>query len=440
MKPKLVFLVLIGLLLAGCGGGGTSTVGTITGFIEDVNGNPVRNARVFVDGGPQTFSNSAGSYRLVDVSGDVRIIKASVSQDGVSYSGQNTVQIFNGETSKSVNITMGRSNQMAKLTGTVVDRNGLLVEGAHVFAAASNGSGTVTVFSSSYVLTDSNGEFTMPTLIGGQAYSVIASAVGYDSDPDTVTISAGQTQDLLFTLKNATDPLLPPPANLFGQAWTTPREITTRVPGQRAALEAVKNMIDPRRSSHRQSRDTSNGNFVEIDLEWDPMSNPSLIGFEIYRAPGSVGYGSLQGVNFYRDPQATLYEDMDSSFQENQTYSYAVTAFNTNAGDTNNSESDFSNLVVVTTLGDLFLDSVTAGPVTFHWEAASGADNYQVYVFDRIPSIGITSIWNANTTSTQLAYGGPALTSGHTYYYVVLGQANGATSKTLSQIDSFIAP
>ncbi|HWA82331.1 MAG TPA: carboxypeptidase-like regulatory domain-containing protein, partial [Fimbriimonadaceae bacterium] len=403
-------------------------------------GNPVRNARVFVDGGPQTYSNSAGSYRLVDASGDVRIIKASVSQDGVNYFGENTVQIFNGETSKSVNITVAPSSQLATLTGTVTDRNGDLVQNAHVFAAATNGSGTVTVFSSSYVLTDSDGNFTMPTLLGGQSYTVVASAVGYDSDPDTVTIPAGQSQNLLFTLKNATDPLLPAPTNLFGQAWTTPHESTTRVQGQRAALEAVKNMIDPRRSSHRQTRDTSNGNFVEIDLEWDAMSDPSLIGFEIYRAPGNVGYNSLQGIDFYRDPLATLYEDMDASFQENQTYSYAITAFNTNAGDTNNSESDFSNEVVVTTLGDLFLDPVTTGPLTFHWEAASGAQSYQVYVFDRIPSVGITSIWNANTTSTQLAYGGPALTSGHTYYYVVLGQTNDGTGKTLSLIDSFVAP
>ncbi|HVT12257.1 MAG TPA: carboxypeptidase-like regulatory domain-containing protein [Fimbriimonadaceae bacterium] len=432
--------MLIGLLIAGCGGGGSSTVGTITGFIEDVNGNPVRNARVYVDGGPQTYSNSAGSYRLVDASGDVRIIKASVNQDGVNYFGENTVQIFNGETSKSVNVTVAPSNQLATLTGTVTDRNGDLVQNAHVFAAATNGGGTVTVFSSSYVLTDSSGNFSMPTLLGGQSYTVVASAVGYDSDPDTVTIPAGQTQNLLFTLKNATDPLLPAPTNLFGQSWTTPHVSTTRVQGQQAALEAVKNMIDPRRSSHRQTRDTSNGNFVEIDLEWDAMSDPSLIGFEIYRAPGNVGVNSLQGIDFYRDPLATLYEDMDASFQENQTYSYAITAFNTNAGDTNNSESGFSNEVVVTTLGDLFLDSVTTGPLTFHWEAASGAQNYQVYVFDRIPSVGITSIWNANTTSTQLAYGGPALTSGHTYYYVVLGQTNDNTGKTLSLIDSFVAP
>ncbi|HVT11270.1 MAG TPA: hypothetical protein VHE55_03310 [Fimbriimonadaceae bacterium] len=94
---------------------------------------------------------------------------------------------------------------------------------------------------------------------------------------------------------------------------------------------------------------------------------------------------------------------MGASFQENQTYSYAITAFNTNAGDTNNSEGNFSNEVVVTTLGDLFLDPVTTGPVTFHWEADSGAQNCQVHVFDRIPSVGITSIWNANTTNTQLA-------------------------------------
>jgi hypothetical protein len=102
-------------------------------------------------------------------------------------------------------------------------------------------------------------------------------------------------------------------------------------------------------------------------------------------------------------------------------------------------ESNFSNRVVVDTLGDMNTDAVTFGPTTFHWQSGSGSTSYTVFVFDRFPALGVDSIWNGSTAGTQLAYGGPAV-SGHRYYYVVLGQANSGSSKTLSFIDSFIAP
>ena len=433
--------MLMGVVLAGCGGSGAAPVGDITGFIQDINGNPVRNARVFLDGGPQTTSNSAGSYRLSMGSGDVRTIKATVNQGGVAYFGENTVQIFDGETSKSTNITVIPANQQASLSGTVTDRNGDLVQFAHVFAAAEN-SGTVTVWSSCMVLTDSNGNFTIPDLLGGQNYSVVASAAGFDSDTDIVNVPVGQNSNLLFTLKNPTDPLLNPPSNLEAIAWTTPSEPTTRVASQRAGLEAIKNMIDPRRKQwkHVSGRDTSTGNYVEIDLDWSPVSDPSLIGFNIYRAPGVVGTSSLVNTDFYRDPMATLYEDLDPNFQENQTYSYAMTSLNTNAPNTANSESGFSAVVTATTLPDMNFNPVTFGPVTFNWQTTAGADNYEVFVFDQNPSVGISSIWNASTSGTSLAYAGPALTSGQTYYFIVLATANSGASKSLSPIGSFSAP
>jgi hypothetical protein len=439
MKPRILILLLLGVLLAGCGGGASQAIGDITGFIQDIDGNPVRDARVYVDGGPQTYSNSAGSYRLEAVFGDYRTIKATTTQDGASYYGETVVQLFNNETSKSTNITLVPSAQRATLRGTVRDRNGLLVEGAHVFAAAVNSSGVPTVWSSTVAITDADGFFQITTLLGGRDTSVIASARTFDSDTEIVNVAAGNSQTLDFTLRNATDPLLNPPANVEAIAWTTPWESTTRSVSQRQGIEAIKNLIEPRRRSWRRTRDTSGGNYVEIDLDWTPMADLSLIGFEIYRGFGDVPYNNLQPIDFYRDPQASLYEDLDPNFHEGQTYTYAMTALNTHAPNSNNSESDFSNRVVVTTLDDMTIDPVTTGPITFHWQSGSGATNYQVFVFDRFPSIGVNSVWNGTTAGTQLAYGGPA-TSGHTYYYVVLGTANSGFSKTLSLIDSFVAP
>jgi len=441
MKPRFLFLLLMGVLIAGCGGSGPAPVGDITGFIEDTSGNPVRNARVFLDGGPQTFSNSAGSYRLSGGSGAVQTIKATVTQDGVSYYGENTVQIFDGETSKSTNITVVPSNMQATFTGTVSDRNGDLVQFALVFAQIVP-SGNNKMWSSCMVLTDSNGNFTIPDLLGGQTYNVMASAAGFDSDTDTVNIPAGQSTNLLFTLKNPTDPLLNPPSNLEAIAWTTPSQPTTRVAGQRSAFEAIKNMIEPKRKQFRKakSRDTSTGNFVEIDLDWTLVNDPSLIGFNIYRAPGVVGTSSLVNTDFYNDPMATLYEDLDPNFQEGQTYSYAMTSLNTNAPNTANSESAFSAVVTATTLPDMNFNPVTFGPVTFNWNLIAGADTYEVYVFNENPSIGISSTWNASTSGNSLAYAGPALTSGQTYYFIVLAVANSGGSKSISPIGSFSAP
>lgn len=432
------------MLVAGCGGGGGSdTVGDVSGFVQDIDGNPVRDADVYVDFGPQTVSNSAGSYVLTGVHGDVKTIKASTTQNGLTYYGENLVQLFDGERSKSVNITLVRASQRATLNGTVRDRNGFLVEGAHVYAAALNTQGQQLVFNGTMVLTDSNGRFHITTLLGGRDYTIVASARTFNSDTETVNVPAGQSQDLDFTLSNPTDPLLAPPTNVEAIAWTTPGESTTRMAGQRAGLEAIKSLIEPKRAQFKQTRNTSNGNFVEVDLDWTPVVDPSLIGYGIYRGSGNVAANNLSLIDFYRDPLAYLYEDLDPSFQENQTYTYAMSSFNTNAPNTNNSESNLSSLVVVSTLGDMVLSPVTAGP-TFHWQALTGANTYQVYVFDTFPSIGIQSIWIGTTSNTSAAYNfdsqGPALVSGHTYYYVVLGKDSTGFSRSLSVIDSFVAP
>lgn len=447
MKHFLAFFFLLGLGLVGligCGGEGADTVSDISGFVQDIDGNPVIDARVFVDGGPETFTNSAGAYTLQSAHGTMRTVKATTTQDGVNYYGENVTQLFDGEIIKSVNITMIPQSQRATLQGTVRDRDGFRVEGAHVFVAAINGSGTPTVWNSSVAITDFQGRFKFTTLYGGVSHKVIASARGFNSDTDTITVAAGDTEDLDFTLANATDPLLSPPANVFGIAWTTPYIGTNNRgtgPNMQSGWDAIKQMLHPKRVQLDRGRDTSSGNsFIEVDLDWDHMEHPSLIGFGIYRHAGDVSLGSADFIDFYRDPQATLYEDAEIFFHENETYSYAVTSFNTNAPDTANSESNFSNRVVVHTLDDMNLDPITFGPVTFHWEGGSGATSYQVFVYDRFPSIGVTPLWQGTTANLQLAYGGPALTSGHRYYYVVLGSANGGTSKTMSLIDTFLAP
>ena len=80
-------------------------------------------------------------------------------------------------------------------------------------------------------------------------------------------------------------------------------------------------------------------------------------------------------------------------------------------------------------------------PLTFRWEAATGAESYIVYLFDRYPSLGVDPIWSNSgtpTTNLELPYTGGALQSGRQYFYLVLGVANNFDSRTISEVDDFV--
>jgi hypothetical protein len=428
------------LFLAGCGGGGAGgthgpRTAEVAGIVTDFNGDVVRGAKVWINQFGETDSNSSGAYILDRIGEGDWKVRAEIVKDGIRYKGENVARVFEGERTKSVNITLIRENQQARVFGHVIDNQGFTVQGARVFAIAPNDGG---VFSSTYEITGDGGTYDLDALVGGVDYRIVASAIGFNSDVDVVNVDAGDSQELILTLKNATDPLLPAPTNLEAVTWTSPSEIT-RSPQTRAAVTNIKNLFDPRTAKQAQTRETINGNWIETDLFWDAYpNNDSHIGFGIYRR---FGAGSFIA-EFLRDPEAETYIDSEKDLQEFETWSYKITALNTNYPDTNNSESNDSNIVTVETLGDLFTDSVLQGPVRFRWQTGSGADEFIVYVFDEFPGIGVDSLWNnagAPVGGTQLVYGGPALQSGHKYYYVVLGLANSQSSRTISQVGSFIA-
>jgi hypothetical protein len=89
----------------------------------------------------------------------------------------------------------------------------------------------------------------------------------------------------------------------------------------------------------------------------------------------------------------------------------------------------------------------TGGQVRFRWNAASGAENYTVYVYDRYPDFGVSPMWpqsqseigNATTSGTELLYSGPPLQSTGTYYYLVVGRdtRDGNDALTVSPVASF---
>lgn len=434
MQTKWIWGGALLLTIAACGGGGAGSQfkGEVSGIVTDANGDPVRGARVFADG-KETFSNSAGSYVLERVSEGEHLIRAEISQNGIDFNGQNVVQVFRSERSKSLNIAIVRATLQARIHGTVRDRFGNRISGARVFAQGN-------ALSSNVTITDSNGDFSLRALMSGINYGLTASARGYNSDLDSVNLTAGEDRTMNFVLGDGTNPAMPAPEDLTAVAWTTPWEIS-RAPNQKAALDAIKLMLDPRRA-RLKGRSTVGGNNIEVDLYWDEYVDnyTALIGFGIYRATTSGGASTA--IDYLRDPNAYFYQDLDDDLLQDRNYYYEITALNTQYPDTFDSESDFSNRYGVRTLGDLELNSVLSSPLTFRWFAASGASSYVVYLFDEYPGIGVQSIWNTEsspTSSTSQVYNGPALSSGHRYYYVILGLANGNDSRTLSLLGDFVA-
>jgi hypothetical protein len=425
--------VVAGVL--GCGGDGGGNLGPrnseVSGIVTNFNGEAVRGARVWINQFGETDSNSGGSYVLERISEGEWRVRAEVDVNGVRYRGENLAQVFESERSRSVNITVVRESQAMRVFGKVVDNLGRPLQGARVFAMAPNDGG---VYTSTTALTDAEGDFDLDTLQSNVDYRIVASGLGYNSDVDVVNVAAGDSEELLLALKNPTNDALPAPTGLDWVSWVTPRE-ETRSRETDSAYENVKRRFDPRTPQRSLTRDSSGGNYVEADLFWDPYpNNDSHIGFGVYRRfAGDI----WRPADFIRDPEAEMYVDLDSQMLDFDTIDYVITAINTVE-----SESADSNQITVETLDDLETTSVLQGPVRFRWLTGSGGEEFIVYLFDEYPTMGNNSIWdNASSPvgGTELTYTGPALQSGHRYYYIVLGLANSQRSRTLSRVESFVA-
>ena len=433
-RSTYLFLGALALLVAGCGGtNGTNGTGQgdVAGVVFDTDGNVVRGARVFVDNPPrEATSNSSGSYVLSGLPANDILIRADVTQDGITYVGQNLARVFGFDRAKNVNIVVTPQSQVARIHGTVTTSGGAPVSGARVFAIGENN------LTSSMDITDGNGDYTIGRLAAGVSYEVSAGSADFRSDGTVITLSPTEDRDLDFTTDLVTGTgTLPFPANIDGVAWTSPDD-TTRSVDAASAYEAIKRIYDPKRAQRASlTRLTPSGDIVEVDLTWDRVFSDFLLGYGIYRANGTAG--TLVADDFLRDPLAEFYADTDNALNEGATYSYAITSVNTDR-----QESDFSDEITLHTLGHTTALSPSFDPLRFRWQLTSGAENYVVFLFDENPRVGVSPIWDNSATpatGSSLLYSGPALNGGQTYYYVVLGLANANTSRSISRIISFTA-
>lgn len=441
MKRSWLPFALLTLTLIACGGAGTGTgTGAVAGLVLDANGDPVRGAKVFFDGETprETTTNSSGSFALTQVPASDLRIKASLTDGSVAYYGENVIRVFNNEQVSNCNITMLRTNQIAKLVGRVTTSRGVAVQGARISAKPTDNS----IFLTSQTITDSNGNYTLGGLFGGKPYQIMASSPGFASSEQlrTPTVGANLTQN--FILGGNSDPRLPKPLNFSVTAWTSPSEISRDRELSRT-YDAVKRAIDKRyKPVQSKTRLTAGGNPVEIQLFWDRIDSLQLLGFNVYRARSNDNY---QNIEFLADPLGDAFLDSDPALRDGVNYFYVVNAANTNFPDTSNSEGPDSDVAQVTPLGDMndLGVSISAGKVTFRWQTVSGASNYTTYVFDRYPSIGVQSFannFNNPSTGNTFTYNLATLTSGVRYYYLIMGANANDSARTLSRIGSFIAP
>lgn len=414
-----------------CGGtvpGTFDGTGEVSGVVFDESGNPVRGATVWADEGarPETLSNSSGSYVLRDVPALDTVIRAEIEKDGQTFVGQNVSRTFDAERTRSINIVLHRSDRLASIHGTVRTSDGARVGGARVFAIAS-------ALSSAMAITDIDGNYVMRQLGADEDYQVSANAPDLRTDSTGVGLLPGEDRRVDFTLvPDGLVSTISPPSGLEAISWTSPLEATRSAQASQAT-EAVKRIMEPRRKAASETRLTNNGNLIEVDLFWNPIVNNTLLGYGVYRANGE--FGALVGIDFYRDPLAEFYADADDALLEQQIYSYALTSINSDS-----EEGNFSSRVSVETLGDMVALQPLFSPLRFRWDPANGAESYVVFLFDEYPGIAVSSIWSnsaAPATGTQVAYTGPGLTSGNTYYFVVVGLANGDASRTISEVGSF---
>lgn len=435
MKKLIYFgpALVLALALSACSGisiGTGNQNSTISGRVLDLNSVPVRDARVWADG-QEVRTSTTGAYYLENVSEGEVEIRAEINQNGTIYRGQTWVYNFDGEQRNNGTIIVGPSGQLGSVRGTVRDRDGFLLQGVSVFAY--NGAG-----SSARAFTDEDGEYEINELVGGFQYEIRAMGQGYRSDTDVRTIQSGTTITSNLILGDPGTPTLSPPSNLSAITWTSQTDATRSAGSGKGALAWAKDHFGNGKETKKVAESRTNSNvIVEVELEWDEQRFDDHLGWGIYRATSAAG--PLNGLDFFADPLSAYY--FDATVIENRTYSYAVSTLSAEYPDFPNfTESNLSNRAVAETLGVLNLNNPTFGPVTIRWQSGSGADEYIVYIFDTFPGIGVGSVWDneSNPTSGFSLSPNYSFNSGQTYYYLVLGIANGIESRTLSQIGTFV--
>mgnify|MGYP003860017799 FL=1 len=445
MKRLLGWIVVISILLAGCGK--EQKVGIISGTVTDVEGNPVANAEVTAMG--RTISSTRtlhnGTFYLTNVPEGFTTILARARIGNREYTGRQVAQVFPNEQSKNINIMIAPSDLQGSVEGFVLDPLGRGIERARVFAGGA--------LSSALAITDRRGYYRIDGLPAGFEYPIVASAPGYENDRRTVAIRARETSLRSFTLNYSSNRPVNAPQNLTATAWTMPRELmVTRDNRTLHAYNAIRALFD-KNLRHRPLRPPSRaaGDYwIEVDLSWEFEQQSSLLGYGIFRGTTLQELES-NAIAFLRDPLADFFADLDPGLQPNVTYYYEMVALNTDyLDDLPGSSSGRSNRAIARPFVPIQIVAprpntlVDSRSLIISWTAVERADYYLVLVYDRLPDYQVQPFYPSDldnpgaakvfAPNTSLVYTGPAFSPGRTYYLVVLAFSNDRSTRAISPL------
>ncbi len=515
---RVVAVVTLAVFVAGCGsgssntvtptnpsgsGGGTSTTAStnqLAGTIADVNGSPIVGATV-TGAGNSVTSTQEGDYIFPAVtvpagSNSIVIgVSASATVNGVAWSGQNAVEVFNGlGPTSNAHVTLSPTSQQATAVGTVTDTSGVPLSGARVFIApgpVSDTSGNVyfTNLSSFVSYTDSNGHFNIPALptvtADGKSQSVVytatASFAGHiNQTQSNITFSAGQTSTLNFSLQpTSTGSTIGAVQALNASMFTIPT-VPNRGAGVSAEQLAYQNIkqfmlqkqgisfatrhaATPSKVSLQYAltraagRATPAGSIVEGDIFWNYQQVGNLLGFDILRSDGDNAHFFSEAL--LRDPLADRYADVDPALTPNSVYFYNVAPLDTvlfPQSGTEGTALNSSTMQVSPLDPEALLSPVgatqTSSLPTLSWVSVANAGGYTVNVYSQYPGYqsttnGVAPVISQSVNSPTTTYTLTSSLAPGTYYWDVIAQYTPPTtsptvgySYSISPISSFVVP
>ncbi|MCW3098064.1 MAG: Carboxypeptidase regulatory-like domain [Chthonomonadaceae bacterium] len=457
----------------------------INGTVTDANSAPIVGATLHF--GSQTVNSTQnGAYIIPNVTipaGQTSLVgnvTASATVKGVAYSGQNQVEaLATDPITRNVQIVLSPTATQGSILGVVVDTNGNRVPGARVFANVGPFSQPATPTQQFFIslgsfntTARSDGSFTLPALPPDNQYTVTASFAGYiNQTTNNIAVLASSSTNVTLTLTKSTTGSSPPaPTGLFAQTITAPLS-PTRAAGTAGTSEGFLNvirqillqkrgMLGHRAAAAQQivlhrsiTRDTPSGSLIETDVFWDYVQLDNLFGYDIIRAT-TLSPANFVSIATVRDPLADRFADNDPILTPDVPYYYSIARLDTinfpkNQGGIGDA---VQPPVTVEPLNVLSLvspasGSVTSATPTFTWSTVTRAALYKALVYDQFPTLqsdtdpnGVAPIWSADFSGTTGTYAGPALISGHTYYWAVLGQDSVASAFTISPLQTFVAP
>jgi hypothetical protein len=443
MKQSILWGTALCVLLTACGK--EQKVGVISGTVTDVEGNPVANAEVITTGGivSSTRTLHNGTFYLTNVPEGFTTILARATIGGKEYTGRQVAQVFPDEQSKNINIMIAPANMQGSVEGFVMDPLGRGIERARVFAGGA--------LSSALAITDKRGYYRIDGLPAGFEYPIVASAPGYENDRRTVTIRAGETSLISFTLNYSSNRPVNAPSNLSATAWTMPRELmATRSDRLLRAYAAVRALFDGQVRPLRPPTRAAGDYWIEVDLSWDFEQQNSLLGYGIFRGT-TLEELQTNAIAFLRDPLADFFADLDPRLQPNATYYYEMVALNTDyLNDLPGSSSARSNRVAARPFMPIQIREprpdalVDSRSLIISWTAVERADYYLVLIYDRLPDYQVQPFYPSDVSNpgaakvlapnTSLVYTGPEFTPGRTYYLVVLAFSSDRSTRAISPL------